>query len=129
MGEIIYMITKSKYGLNETLGRLLKVLVEHDMTIFSIIDHSGGAAQIDIKMPNTKLIIFGNPKGGTNIMLADPNIAIELPLKILLREDNGITLIIYHKLIDIAENYEVDDILESIKKLDESIENLIKLII
>ncbi len=129
MGEIIYMIIKSKYGLNETLGRLLKVLVEHDMTIFSIIDHSGGAAQIDIKMPNTKLIIFGNPKGGTNIMLADPNISIELPLKILLREDNGITLIIYHKLIDIAENYEVDDILESIKKLDESIENLIKLII
>ena len=61
------IIIKSPYQLNETLGRLLKVLVEHDMTIFAIIDHSGGAAQFDLSMPDTKLIIFGNPKGAAQI--------------------------------------------------------------
>ena len=55
------IINESPYSINETIGRLLKVLVEHDMTIFTIVDHSGGAAQVGLSMPNTKLVIFGNP--------------------------------------------------------------------
>ena len=54
------MVNKSPYSLNETLGRLLKVLIEYNMMIFAIVDHSGGAAQVGLSMPNTKLVIFGN---------------------------------------------------------------------
>ena len=52
-----------------------------------MIDHSGEAAKVEMKMRPTKLLIFGNPKGGTPLMLAAPSSAIDLPLKILVWED------------------------------------------
>jgi uncharacterized protein (DUF302 family) len=57
------------------------------VTLFALIDHSGEGAKVGMKMPNTKLLIFGNPKGGTPLMLAAPSVAIDLPLKILVAED------------------------------------------
>jgi uncharacterized protein (DUF302 family) len=57
------------------------------VTLFAEIDHSGEAAKVGLKMPDTKLLIFGNPKAGTPLMLAAPSTAIDLPLKILVRED------------------------------------------
>jgi len=53
-----------------------------------VVDHSGEAEKVRIKMRPTKLLIFGNPKGGTPVMLAAPSSAIDLPLKILIREDS-----------------------------------------
>ena len=123
------IIIKSPYQLNETLGRLLKVLVEHDMTIFAIVDHSGGAAQFDLSMPDTKLIIFGNPKGGTDLMLTDPNFSIDLPLKIVLRNNNGETEIFYQSIGELATRYNVSELNENIKKMDKNIEKLINRVI
>jgi uncharacterized protein (DUF302 family) len=57
------------------------------VTLFATIDHSGEAAKVGMKMRPTKLLIFGNPKGGTPLMLAAPSSAIDLPLKILVWED------------------------------------------
>jgi uncharacterized protein (DUF302 family) len=124
------MITiKSPYELNETLGRLLKVLVENDMTIFAIVDHSGGAAQFDLSMPDTKLIIFGNPKGGTDLMLADPDFSIDLPLKIVLRNNKDETEIFYQSIGELATRYDVTELNEKIRKMDKSIESLINKVI
>ncbi len=55
--------------------------------MFAVIDHSGEAESVGLSMPNTKLIVFGNPKAGTPLMIAAPTIAIDLPLKILVWED------------------------------------------
>ena len=124
------MITiKSPYELNETLGRLLRALVENDMTIFAIVDHSGGAAQFDLSMPDTKLIIFGNPKGGTDLMLADPDISIDLPLKIVLRNNKDETEIFYQSIGELATRYDVTELNEKIQKMDKSIESLINKVI
>ena len=123
------IIIKSPYQLNETLGRLLKVLVEHDMTIFAIVDHSGGAAQFDLSMPDTKLIIFGNPKGSKDLMLTDPNFSIDLPLKIVLRNNNGETEIFYQSIGELATRYNVSELNENIKKMDKNIEKLINRVI
>jgi len=57
------------------------------VTIFAIVDHSGEAEKVGLKMPPTKVVMFGNPKAGTPLMLAAPSIAIDLPLKILISED------------------------------------------
>jgi uncharacterized protein (DUF302 family) len=57
------------------------------VTLFALINHSGEAEKAGLKMPPTKLLIFGNPKGGTPLMLAAPSAAIDLPLKILVAED------------------------------------------
>jgi uncharacterized protein (DUF302 family) len=58
-----------------------------EIALFALIDHSGEAAKVGLKMPPTKLLIFGSPKGGTPLMLAAPSVALDLPLKILVSED------------------------------------------
>lgn len=123
------IINKSPYGLNETLGRLLKVLVEHDMTIFAIVDHSGGAAQVGLSMPNTKLVIFGNPKGGTEFMLADPNFSIDLPLKIVIRENQDTVEVVYQTVEELSTRYQVTELRNSIKKMDKGLEAIINQVI
>jgi uncharacterized protein (DUF302 family) len=77
----------SNHSVDETVEKLKGVLQAKGVTLFALVDHSGEAAKVDMKMRPTKLLIFGNPKGGTPVMLAAPSIAIDLPLKILIWED------------------------------------------
>jgi uncharacterized protein (DUF302 family) len=77
----------SNRSVEETVARLKNILQAKAITLFALIDHSGEAEKVGMKMPPTKLLIFGNPKGGTPLMLADPSLAIDLPLKILVWED------------------------------------------
>src|SRR5437763_15250361 len=77
----------SNHSVDETVEKLMGILQAKGVTLFALVDHSGEAAKVDMKMRPTKLLIFGNPKGGTPVMLAAPSIAIDLPLKILIWED------------------------------------------
>jgi len=77
----------SIHSVDETVVRLKALLQEKGITLFALVDHSGEAEKVGMKMPPTKLLIFGNPKGGTPLMLAAPSIAIDLPLKILVWQD------------------------------------------
>jgi uncharacterized protein (DUF302 family) len=77
----------SNHSVDETVDKLKNILLSKQITLFALIDHSGEAAKVGLKMPPTKLLIFGNPKGGTPLMLAAPSIALDLPLKILVAED------------------------------------------
>jgi len=77
----------SKHSVDETVDKLKSILQSKGITLFIVIDHSGEAAKVGLTMPPTKLLIFGNPKGGTPPMLAAPSIALDLPLKILVWED------------------------------------------
>jgi uncharacterized protein (DUF302 family) len=77
----------SHHSVDETVERLKAILHAKGVTLFAIIDHSGEAEKAGIKMPPTKLLIFGNPKAGTPLMLAAPSSAIDLPLKILVWQD------------------------------------------
>ena len=79
----------SDHSVDETVGRLKGILEAKGIAIFALIDHSGEAEKAGLRMPPTKLLIFGSPKAGTPVMLAAPSIAIDLPLKILIREDRG----------------------------------------
>lgn len=81
------MSKPSRYSVPETLEKLKAVLSAKGITVFALIDHSGEAAKVGMKMHPTQLLIFGNPKGGTPIMLAAPTSAIDLPLKALAWED------------------------------------------
>src|SRR5450432_75211 len=80
---------ESKYSVPETLDRVDALLQSKGIKIFVRVDHSGEAEQAGLKMPPTQLLIFGNPKGGTPIMLAAPTAAIDLPLKALAWEDHS----------------------------------------
>ena len=77
----------SNNSVDRTVEKLKNILQSKGVTLFALVDHSGEAEKIGIKMPPTKLLIFGSPKAGTPLMLAAPSIAIDLPLKILVWED------------------------------------------
>jgi uncharacterized protein (DUF302 family) len=77
----------SKHPVEQTVEALTALLKSKGIAIFALIDHSGEAEKVGLKMRPTKLVIFGNPKAGTPLMLASPSSAIDLPLKMLVWED------------------------------------------
>jgi uncharacterized protein (DUF302 family) len=74
-------------SVDETVQRLKAVIAQAGLQLFALVDHSGEAEKVGLKMRSTKLLIFGSPKGGTPVMLAAPSVAIDLPLKALVAED------------------------------------------
>src|SRR5579863_4640323 len=77
----------SRYSVEETLQRLQSVFATKGLQVFALIDHSGEAAKVGLKMRPTKVLIFGSPKSGTPLMVAAPSLAIDLPMKALVAED------------------------------------------
>lgn len=78
----------SHHSVDQTVKNLTSMLEARGVTLFALVDHSGEAERAGMQMRPTKLLIFGSPKAGTPLMLAAPSIAIDLPLKILIWEDD-----------------------------------------
>jgi uncharacterized protein (DUF302 family) len=84
-------------SVDQTVEKLQAILAAKGVKVFALIDHSGEAEKAGIQMRPTKLLIFGNPKAGTPLMIAAPTIAIDLPLKILIWEgDDGQVRVSYN---------------------------------
>jgi uncharacterized protein (DUF302 family) len=82
------VVTKpSKYSVSETIDRIERAVTAKGMKIFARIDHGGEAKKVGLEMRPTQLLIFGNPKGGTALMVVRPTAAIDLPMKALAWED------------------------------------------
>jgi uncharacterized protein (DUF302 family) len=79
----------SSFGFAETLDRLESTLRAKNVEIFARIDHAAAAASAGLAMPPTVVLIFGNPRGGTPLMLQNPLLALDLPLKVLVRADDS----------------------------------------
>ncbi|MGA8555389.1 MAG: DUF302 domain-containing protein, partial [Candidatus Acidiferrales bacterium] len=71
------VVKPSNHSADETVEKLKSILDAKGVKVFAIVDHSGEAANAGLKMPTTKLVIFGNPKAGTPLMLASPSVAID----------------------------------------------------
>src|ERR1700722_5167573 len=98
----------SKYSVAETVERFEALLKTKGIKLFALVDHSGEAERAGLKMPPTKLLVFGNPKGGTPVMLAAPTIAIDLPLKALIWEDaDGKAWVSYNSATYLQERHGV----------------------
>lgn len=82
------MVTRrSQQSVDATVAKLRAMLEAKGIALFALVDHSGEAATAGLAIPNTKLLIFGNPQAGTPLMLAAPSVALDLPLKILVAEN------------------------------------------
>lgn len=79
----------SRHPVDQTVANLKEILQAKGITLFALVDHSGEAEKAGLNMLPTKLVIFGNPKAGTPLMIASPSSAIDLPLKILIWQDAG----------------------------------------
>ena len=106
----------SSHSVDETVVKLKGILQAKGVTLFALVDHSGEAEKVGMKMRPTKLLIFGSPKAGTPLMLAAPSIAIDLPLKVLVWEDGrGKTWLSYNSPEYLKKRHAVpDDLLKNI---------------
>ena len=83
---------RSHQSVDQTVGKIEELLRAKGVKLFAVVDHSGEAENAGLRMPPTKLLVFGSPKAGTPLMLASPSVAIDLPLKILVAEDGAGTV-------------------------------------
>jgi uncharacterized protein (DUF302 family) len=103
---------RSNHSVDETVQKLKGILEAKRITLFVMVDHSGEAEKAGLKMRPTKLLIFGNPEAGTPLMIAAPSIALDLPLKILIWEDNdGQVWITYNSMDYLKERHSLPQML------------------
>jgi uncharacterized protein (DUF302 family)/uncharacterized membrane protein YidH (DUF202 family) len=106
----------SHHSVDQTVDKLKSILLAKGVTLFALVDHSGEAEKVGMKMRPTKLLIFGNPRAGTPLMLAAPSSALDLPLKILVWEDGrGKTWVSYNSAEYLQKRHGlVPDLLQNI---------------
>ena len=111
---------KSAHDVPTTADKLIAVLEEKGMTVFTRVDHAAGAKKVDMSLEPTELVIFGNPKMGTALMKCGHSVAIDLPLKALIWEDgDGQTWLGYNDPAYLATRHKLegcDKVLEKMGK-------------
>lgn len=104
--------------------RLTEAITRLGMSIFSMVDHGRNAQDVGLQLGRTKLFIFGNPSVGTLLMQRRREVGYDLPLRILLWEDQGRVFLTYKLPSEIAREYGLED-LDVIKKMDSVFTNLV----
>ncbi len=108
----------SRYSVDETVQRLQSTFAAKGLQVFALIDHSGEAAKVGLKMRPTKVLIFGSPRGGTPLMVVAPSLAIDLPMKALVAEDeNGKVWLTYNSPDYLKERHGVpEDLIKNLAR-------------
>ena len=113
------MLTFStEVSVNEIMHCIEKILKEKGITIFCRINHGKGAQDAGMTMQDEEVIIFGNPKTGTPLMIESPAVGIELPLKIVAWKDNKKTIVGIQNLDRLIEDYQLTKADEIIKHIN-----------
>jgi uncharacterized protein (DUF302 family) len=104
------VITKfSSRSVAETVDRLKRFIPDRGVTLFRVIDHRGTAEGVGVQMPDSRLVMFGNPSKGAAVMLAAPLAALDLPLKVLVWEDgSGVVSVSYNSPDFMAERLHIE---------------------
>jgi uncharacterized protein (DUF302 family) len=103
-------ITKTVPGtVGEAVSRLTDLVGARGMTVFTVIDHSGEAQRVGLDLRDTKLVIFGSPSAGTPVMQASPLAALDLPLKVLIWDDDGQTRVSFTQPDVLAARHHLSD--------------------
>ena len=118
----------SRYSVPETLARLHSILKEKGIKVFALVDHSGEAEKAGLKMRPTQLLIFGNPKGGTPMMVAAPRLAIDLPLKALAWQDeDGKVWLSYNTAEYLKQRHNIpDDLVKNIAVIGPLLQSVVQ---
>ncbi len=109
--EVIQMpfVQKSHSKSVDEVYTSIKLAIEanENLKIIAEVNHSEAAKGVEIEIPQSRLIVFGNPKVGTQLMQQNQKIGIDLPMKILVYDDNGITKVIYNNASILMNRYEI----------------------
>jgi uncharacterized protein (DUF302 family) len=105
-----YVERKSALAFDATVDHLVEIIKKAGMSVFAKIDHAAGAKEVGLAMPPTVVLIYGAAKGGTPVMQAAPRAALDLPLRVLVREnEQGETLIAFHPIAHTLAPYATPD--------------------
>ena len=104
-----YITKNSPRSVSETVERLSTMMAERNLIIFATIDQAAAARSVGQELRETVLIIFGNPKAGTPVMNAEPLAGLDLPLKVLVWDDRGVTRVSYLSPAALAERYSLSE--------------------
>ena len=118
---------KSEHSVKDTADKLVGMLEEKDMTVFIRIDHAAGAKKADLSLRPTEVVIFGNPKAGTPVMVCAQNAAIDFPQKALIAEDEkGIVTLSYNDPAYLAKRHNIQGCDEVLTKISGILSNFAK---
>jgi len=120
------IIKQSGNSQKETIKKLKSEMKSKDLNVVQHVKHSEAAKKANLNLSPTDVIIFGNPEVGTKLMQADPKVAIELPLKILVWEENGITNVAYQDPNRLLQSYQLEnqrEILTNMRQVLDAITN------
>jgi len=99
----------SASAFSETLSNLLGAIADHGLVVFAQIDHAAAAREVGLEMAPEVVVVFGNARAGTPLMQSDPRVGIELPLRILVWEADGVTMIGYNDPRDLEPAYAISE--------------------
>ncbi|HEV3461939.1 MAG TPA: DUF302 domain-containing protein [Candidatus Dormibacteraeota bacterium] len=115
---------KSGYSVPATVDRLLAALGRRGITVFAPIDHAAGARKAGLELANEVLVIFGDPRVGTMLMQADPAVGYELPLRLLVWDAGGQTMIGYRRPTELRDDFALGDQLEVLERMENLLEQI-----
>jgi uncharacterized protein (DUF302 family) len=109
-GETV--VTKTRQGsVDDAVAKLSELVEARGLTLFAVVDHSGEARRAGLELRDTKVVIFGSPQAGTPVMQAVPLSALDLPLKVLVWDDDGQTKVSYTAPSALAARYDLNGVL------------------
>jgi uncharacterized protein (DUF302 family) len=118
-------VFQSPHSVAATAERLVAALGERGIGVFARIDHAGQARAVGLELPDEELVIFGDPRVGTALMQLDPEIGYELPLRVLIWDAAGRTLVGYRAPTELAERYAVSEQAETLSRMTGLLESLV----
>jgi uncharacterized protein (DUF302 family) len=120
------VIKHSTSGYEETVGLLIDAIERRGLTVFARIDHAAGARSVGMELADEEVVIFGSPQAGTPLMQSDPQIGIELPLRILLWRNGDEVLAGYRDPRDLSGTYDVGSHQAILEKMAALLESLVE---
>ena len=118
-------VVQSPHTVAATVDRLVSALSDRGITLFARIDHAGGARAVGLELHDEELLVFGDPKAGTLLMQLDPEVGYELPLRLLVWEAAGGTLVGYRPPGELAEHYAVGEQAELLARMTGLLDSLV----
>ncbi|BBI18287.1 DUF302 domain-containing protein [Neochlamydia sp. S13] len=123
-----FIVYSSAEPPSKIIEKLISIINAKNVALFALIDHAEEALKKGLKLPYEQLLIFGDPKTGTLLMQENPAIGIELPLKILVwQNDEGLTQIGYKDPTCLAANYGIKENLQILQKMNDTLNTWVKI--
>ncbi|HGJ1701093.1 TPA: DUF302 domain-containing protein [Salmonella enterica subsp. enterica serovar Newport] len=126
-GADTIMKTHSAFDYPQTRERLLRAISDSGLVLFGEFDHAKAAHDVGLSMPPTTVLVFGNPRAGTPLMLANPNLALDLPFRVLISQlPDGQVNVSYHPAEELTR-YNLDSSsVQTLKKLEQFVQKNIQ---